>query len=366
MNTLFKSIYLCAACLFVLASANAQNYNLEDFINPDEELQSKADSLTSELSIEALAGQMIVSSGGELGKPIAHVSQLVKEGKLGGVILLKGQKETHRAQLAMLQKTSKDAGHLPLVFSSDSEPTLVNGRLKGIPPVKKTNAITDSADSWLVARQITKELKDLGFHQNFAPVVDVAKNSAFITSRSYGDDEKRVVKLSAAFIDGTQSDGIIATAKHFPGHGYVQGDTHKESVYIDGELKELSVYPPLIDAGVASIMIAHMTVRNNEKWGTNGLPASCSREIVTDLLKGELGFKGLVITDALGMQAVAKIPDGDMLAARAGNDMLLMPADENELHAKLIAEMNKDATFKAQVMESVSKIIRLKICLGLI
>lgn len=366
MKPLTTSFFTTVFCLFLLATADAQNYTLEDFINPDEVLLSKADSLTSELTIEELAGQMIVSSGGELGKPIAHVTRLVKEGKLGGVILLKGQKETHRSQLAMLQKTSKDSGHLPLIFSSDSEPTLVNGRLKGIPPVKKTNAITDSADSWLVARQITKELKDLGFHQNFAPVVDVAKNSAFITSRSYGDDEKRVVELSAAFIDGTQSDGIVATAKHFPGHGYVQGDTHKESVYIDGELKEIPVYPPLIEAGVASIMIAHMTIRNNEKWGTNGLPASCSREIVTDLLKGELGFKGLVITDALGMQAVAKIPDGDMLAARAGNDMLLMPADEDDLHAKLITAMINDAAFKTQVMESVSKIIRLKICLGLI
>ncbi len=87
--------------------------------------------------------------------------------------------------------------------------------------------------------------------------------------------------------------GIIATAKHFPGHGFVVGDTHEKLVFIDGEMKEVPNYQPVIDNGVLSIMVAHIAVKNNEKYNTEGLPSTCSREIVTDLLKNELGFRGI-------------------------------------------------------------------------
>jgi beta-N-acetylhexosaminidase len=129
----------------------------------------------------------------------------------------------------------------------------------------------------------------------------------------------------------------------------------------------LDVYPPLINNGLLSIMMAHVTIKDNPKYGTNGLPASCSRNIVTGLLKEELGFKGLVITDALNiMKAVSIIDDAPLLASKAGNDMLLMPINEMETINSILGEMERDPNYKEQVYQSVKKIIRLKIFLGLI
>lgn len=132
-------------------------------------------------------------------------------------------------------------------------------------------------------------------------------------------------------------------------------------------MQELEVYPPLISEGVLSVMIAHITIKNNEKYGTNGFPASCSRKIVTGLLKDELGFKGLIITDALNiMKAVTIIKNAPLLASKAGNDILLMPIDESATITSILSEMKKDATYKTQVYESVKKIIRYKIFLNLL
>ena len=231
----------------------------------------------------------------------------------------------------------------------------------------KTIDIKTAKQSDSIARIINTTLLDIGFRQNFAPVVDVSPENEAIKDRSFGNDKKQVIALSKQFIQTTQEQGIIATAKHFPGHGLVSGDTHKKSVYIDGDLQELEVYPPLIKAGVLSIMMAHITIINNEKYNTNGLPASCSRNIVTGLLKNELGFKGLVITDALNiMKAVTIIDNAPLLASKAGNDMLLMPIDETQTITSILNEMQKDADYKKQVYQSVKKIIRLKLYLGLI
>ena len=123
----------------------------------------------------------------------------------------------------------------------------------------------------------------------------------------------------------------------------------------------------MIDAGVLSIMTSHLTIVNNEKYNTNGLPVSCSRNIVTGLLKDELGFRGLIITDALNiMKAVTIIDNAPLLASKAGNDMLLMPIDETKTINSILAEMTINANYKEQVYQSIKKIIRLKLFLGLI
>jgi beta-N-acetylhexosaminidase len=173
--------------------------------------------------------------------------------------------------------------------------------------------------------------------------------------------------LSKQFIVSTQFDNIVATAKHFPGHGLVTGDTHKKSVYIDGPLREVDIYEPLIEAGVISIMVAHITVINNEQYGTNGLPSSCSRVIVTDLLKNEMKFRGIIITDALNiMKAVTLIDKAPLKASMAGCDMILMPIDELQTINWIEEEMKVNAAYKKQVYQSVKKILRLKICLNLV
>ena len=169
-----------------------------------------------------------------------------------------------------------------------------------------------------------------------------------------------------AFIENTQKQNIVATAKHFPGHGLVSGDTHKELQTITGEMLEVKNYPALIENGVLSIMIAHIAVRNNAKYDTQGLPSTLSEKIVTKLLRDSLGFKGLIVTDAMNMGGVNSVPLSSSKAVRAGCDIILMPADVTKTLAELLNLYRKDPLFKQRVDESAKRIIRMKIALGLI
>lgn len=356
-----------ALLFFSLLSAQSSKPTLQDFFSYDPVIEHRVDTIFQSLNDTTRVAQMLVTSAGELGKPESVVLKLAKENKIGGVVFLKGTRENHKRMIDSLNSISTAQGQLPLLYSIDAEPSLFNGRLKGTSPLMNTIDIKTETQADSIARIINAELLAIGFRQNFAPVSDVSPQNEAIKNRSFGDDKERVIALSNQFIKTTQEQGIVATAKHFPGHGLVQGDTHKKSVYIDGELQELEVYPPLIEAGVLSIMMAHITILNNEKYNTNDLPASCSRTIVTDLLKNELGFKGLIITDALNiMKAVTIIENAPLLASRAGNDMLLMPIDETETIQSILAEMEKDPLYKEQVYQSVKKIIRLKLFLGLL
>jgi beta-N-acetylhexosaminidase len=352
---------------FSLTYAQSSNPSLQDFYSYDPVIEHRVDSVFQSLNDTTRVAQMIVTSAGELGKPESVVLELVKENKIGGIVFLKGSKENHKRMIDSLNKIANAQAQLPLLYSIDAEPSLFNGRLQGTDPLMNTIDIKTIEQADSIARIINADLLEIGFRQNFAPVSDISPENEAIKNRSFGDDKENVIELSKQFIKTTQEQEVIATAKHFPGHGLVEGDTHKKSVYIDGELQELDVYPPLIEAGVLSIMMAHITIINNEKYDTNDLPASCSRKIVTDLLKGELGFKGLVITDALNiMKAVTIIENAPLLASKAGNDMLLMPIDETETINSILAEMENDPLYKEQVYQSVKKIIRLKLFLGLL
>jgi len=364
---MIKSIVTLFFALITFCFVNGQSNKLQSFYNYDSTMEHRVDEIFHSLNDTSRVAQMIVTSAGELGKPDETVLKLVKESKIGGIVFLKGSKESHKKLIDSINSINNSKKHLPLLYSIDAEPSLFNGRLKGTNPLINTIEIKTINQSDSIARIINHNLLEIGFRQNFAPVTDISPRNEAIKNRSFGNDKEKVIELSKQFIKTTQEQGIIATAKHFPGHGLVKGDTHEKSVYIDGQLQELDVYPPLIEAGVLSIMMAHITIINNPKYNTNGLPASCSRNIVTGLLKDELGFKGLVITDALNiMKAVTIIDNAPLLASKAGNDMLLMPIDETKTINSIIDEMKNDSIYKKQVYQSVKKIIRLKLYLGLI
>lgn len=353
--------------LFVAQKVAAQDFTLKDFYAYNEKLSLKTDSIYNVLTQEQRIAQMIVTSAGELGKSEAVVTKLVEENKIGGVVYLKGTQQSHQAMINKLNKISVDNGFLPLINSMDAEPSLLNGRIKGSQKMIKTIDIKTIQECDSVVGIIDSLLIKLGVHQNFAPVCDISPNNEAIKNRSFGSEQETVVELSNAFIKSTQEDNIVATAKHFPGHGLVKGDTHKQSVYIDGELQELDTYKPLIANGVISIMVAHITVLNNEKYDTNGLPSTCSRVIVTDLLRNELNFKGIIITDAMNiMKAVTILDKAPLKASLAGCDMILVPIDEGETIHWILDELKNNEEYSIQIQESVKRILRLKICLGLI
>jgi len=369
MNLKIKISTIVCGLLLSLSVAGQDNptYSLQQFYEYNPELEHRVDTIFQAMTDEERVAQMLVTSAGELGKPESVVFQLAKENKVGGVVFLKGTTENHKRMIDSLNAIATTQNQLPLLFSIDAEPSLYNGRLKGTDDLMNTINIKTTTQSDSIARIINNKLLEIGFHQNFAPVADISPGNEAIKNRSFGNDKDTVIGLSQQFIKTTQEQNIIATAKHFPGHGLVTGDTHKKSVYIDGELQELDVYPPLIETGVLSIMMAHITILNNEKYDTGGLPSSCSRKIVTGLLKEELGFKGLIITDALNiMKAVTIIDNAPLLASKAGCDMLLMPIDETETIQAILEEMKLDKAYKNQVYQSVKKIIRLKVSLNLL
>ncbi|MFT7588745.1 MAG: beta-N-acetylhexosaminidase [Limisphaerales bacterium] len=365
----FRYTFLFLALTITSETVNAQQarFSLADFYNYDAELAYLTDSVFITLTDRQRVAQMIITSAGELGKSNATVKDLVQKNAIGGVVYLKGTKEAHKTLISELNGISIANNTIPLINSMDAEPSLFNGRVKGTTKMMKTININSLEVCDSVVTLIDQTLSEIGVHHNFAPVCDLSPNNEAIKNRSFGSNKDTVILFSTQFIKSSQRDNIVATAKHFPGHGLVKGDTHKQSVYIDGELQEVDIYKPLIEAGVISIMVAHITVLNNEKYQTSELPATCSRTIVTDLLKKEMQFKGIIITDALNiMKAVTILDKAPLKASMAGCDMILMPINEYDTIENILAEMENNPAYKKQVYQSVNKILRLKLCLNLI
>lgn len=340
-------------------------FALQDFLQDNKDLDAAVEKVFASLDDTAIVAQLIMPAVGRLGQEKTTIDQHIKNRIIGGVLMLNGTKEGFTTWITDFEGQNKKYGNLPFLYSADAEPSLVNRKIMGSTPVKKANEMQSIEEVRNCAQIISKDLNDIGINYNFSPVVDMSPN-ATVGFRSFGAVPANIIPWSGAFIDETQKQGIIATAKHFPGHGLVSGDTHKSLQMIDGELKEIQNYPPLIAQGVLSIMVAHIAVQNNAKYQTNGLPATCSKTIVTDLLKNEMGFKGLVVTDAMNMGGVVAVPECAYKAVAAGCDIVLMPVDAKKAHTEILQHYRKDPAFKAQVDAAAKKVIRMKIAMGLL
>ncbi len=340
-------------------------FALQDFLQDNKDLDAAVEKVFASLDDTAIVAQLIMPAVGRLGQEKTTIDQHIKNRIIGGVLMLNGTKEGFTTWITDFEAQNKKYGNLPFLYSADAEPSLVNRKIMGSSPVKKANEMQSIEEVRNCAQIISKDLNDIGINYNFSPVVDMSPN-ATVGFRSFGAVPANIIPWSGAFIDETQKQGIIATAKHFPGHGLVSGDTHKSLQMIDGELKEIQNYPPLIAQGVLSIMVAHIAVQNNAKYQTNGLPATCSKTIVTDLLKNEMGFKGLVVTDAMNMGGVVAVPECAYKAVAAGCDIVLMPVDAKKAHTEILQHYRKDPAFKAQVDAAAKKVIRMKIAMGLL
>lgn len=340
-------------------------FELQDFLKENKDLDAAVEKVFASLDDTAIVAQLIMPAVGRLGQEKATIDQHIKDRIIGGVLMLNGTKEGFTSWITDFEKQNASYGNLPFLYSADAEPSLVNRKIMGSTVVKKANELKSIEEVRTCAQTISKDLNDIGINYNFSPVVDMSPN-ATVGFRSFGAVPANIIPWSGAFIEETQAQGIVATAKHFPGHGLVSGDTHKALQVIDGELKEIQNYPPLIAQGVLSIMVAHIAVQNNTKYNTNGLPSTCSKAIVTDLLKTEMGYKGLIVTDAMNMGGVVAVPEAAYKAVAAGCDIVLMPVDAKKAHTELLLHYRKDAAFKAQVDAAAKKIIRMKIALGLL
>lgn len=338
----------------------------EKFFHPDARLNTMVDSIYQSMSPKERAAQMIMtasSTSEKLGYPFETAKKMLLNDVAANVVFLKGTSAEFKQEVKELNQLRVSKKELKPLFACDCEPTLMPGKwtdITGIKPASEQKDVSLVAEN---TEKINAVIKRTGVQLNFAPVVDIALNKSVINKRSFGSDSKTIIELSKQFVETSQNADIGATLKHFPGHGAVKGDSHKQSVFIDGPLTELTTFKTIIQSEQApvAVMVGHIVVKNNAKYTTNGLPATLSRTIVTDLLRNELKFKGIITTDALNMEAAAKVPDADWKSVQAGVDLVLMPKDATGLNKKIVTALSTNDAMSKQIEASVKRIIRYKL-----
>jgi beta-N-acetylhexosaminidase len=338
------------------------NFSIKDFLSDNKQLEKDVDSIFNTLNTETKVAQLLMPAVGRLGETNDAITKYVKDNKIGGVLMLNGTKEEFTNWIKAYNELNPHKNNLPFLYSADAEPSLVNRKITGSTPVIKANEMKTIDEVRKYTNIISKDLNDIGINYNFSPVVDMSPNKT-VGFRSFGAIPENIIPWSNAFIQETQKNGIIATAKHFPGHGLVSGDTHKSLQVIDGELREIGNYPKLIEDGVLSIMVAHIAVQNNAKYDTKGLPSTLSSDIVTKLLRNEFKFNGLIVTDAMNMGGVSSIPNAEIKAIEAGIDIILMPLNVDKAYTSLLNKYQADKEFKKKVDTAAKRIIRMKLCI---
>lgn len=321
---------------------------------------------------ERIAQLMIIRAHSNLGPDhIAQVTELISKYNVGGLCFFQGGP----VRQARLTNFYQSIAKTPLMISIDAE-WGVGMRLDSVtafPRQLMQGAGSNDSIIYEVGKAVGIQCKRLGIHVDYAPVVDINNNplNPVINDRSFGEDKFRVTKMAVAFVKGIQEQGVMATIKHFPGHGDVSVDSHKDLPVINksrNQLEELELYPfrELIKAGVGSVMMAHLSVPAIDS--TEHLPSSLSPQHVNGLLRNELGFKGISFTDALEMQGVSKYyPRGEaaLRSIIAGNDLLCLPGDVPGTIAAVREAIKKGDLSWNDINEKVKKVLLAKYHLGL-
>ena len=250
---------------------------------------------------------------------------------------------------------------------------LPQGGGTSFPPTMAFGAIGDERFAREYGRITAVEAKAVGLHLNFAPVLDVNSNpeNPVINTRSFGEDPETVARLGAAFIEGSHQGGILATAKHFPGHGDTQTDSHVALPVVPADLDrlnslELVPFRRAVDRGVDAIMTAHVVVSGVQ--GLEGPPATLDARFMTDLLRDDMGFEGLLFTDALVMGALSErygAGEVSVMALEAGSDVLLMPNDVTEAIDAVTTAVNEGRLQPSQIRTSARRVLETKARAGL-
>lgn len=286
----------------------------------------------------------------------------IREG-LGGLIVMDDILADNMQMVNELQALAR----IPMLVSIDGEwgAAMRFYEYAAFPRAMQLGALSDPSLVEAAGRVIGSELRDIKIFANYAPVVDVNNNprNPVINTRSFGENPWKVAEMGAAYMRGMQAAGVFGSAKHFPGHGDTDVDSHKglpvllfDRVRLDS--LELVPFRRLIAEGVAMVMVGHLSIPALDSTGT---PASLSKPIVTGLLRNELGFQGVIITDALGMEGVAAAgDDAALLAYEAGADILLMPRDTRHTIDALDAAFRRGELDERDLDARVRRVLALK------
>lgn len=327
----------------------------------------------SQMTLEERVGQlfMVMASTENGDSPDKRIEDYIKNHSLGGVIFSRGGPLRQARVTNDYQRLAK----IPLLIGMDAEWGL-SMRLDSTfayPWNMTLGAIADSSIVEKVGYQIGKNTARLGVHINFAPVVDVNidPRNPIIGNRSFGEARENVAQKAVALMKGLQRAGVLTSGKHFPGHGDTSVDSHKALPVLDLSRKrldsvELFPYKAMIAEGLESVMVAHLSVPVLESEPNR--PTSLSKSTITDLLSKEMGFSGLIFTDALNMHGVSNFAENgitELEAFLAGNDMLLMPKDFIKSKNTLLQAYRNGLLTEDRLALSVKKVLMAKYKAGL-
>lgn len=341
---------------------------------PDTDAETRwVDSIYNQLSFEEKVGQlfMVAAYSNKDASHIAEIEKLVSEYKVGGLIFFQGGP----SRQAKLTNRYQAKAKVPLFIGIDAEWGL-SMRLDSTyryPFNMTLGAIQDLKLIEKVGENMAKESKRMGIHFNFAPVLDINTNpkNPIIGFRSFGENKVNVTEKAIALMQGVQSKGVFSTGKHFPGHGDTATDSHYTLPVVTAtreHLDKIELYPykRMIDEGLISVMVAHLNVPSLEF--RDGHPSSLSYNVITNLLKQEMGFDGLIFTDALNMKGASnfkKPGEIDLEALLAGNDVLLFVENVPVAVEKICMAYQDSLLSEERLAYSVKKILRYKFKAGL-
>ncbi|OSY87901.1 beta-N-acetylglucosaminidase [Tenacibaculum holothuriorum] len=331
------------------------------------------DSIMNSMTVDEKIGQlfMVQAYSNKDEKHKKFITEMIEKYHVGNLIFMQGTPEKQATLNNYYQSISK----IPLLIGFDGEWGL-DMRLKNtykFPWNMALGAVQDNNQIKEFGKHLGKHCKRLGIHINFAPVVDINTNpdNPIIGNRSFGESKENVTQKAIALTQGMQSEKVLANAKHFPGHGDTATDSHHTLPVLNFEksrLDSIELYPykRMFEAGVASVMTAHLSIPSLES--NNTLPTSLSKNVVTGLLQEELGFEGLVITDGLNMKGAANYATSaeiNLAAILAGNDMLLIPQDVPSTIKAFKEAYENGMLTEERLNHSVRKILKAKYWAGL-
>nr|WP_246055146.1 glycoside hydrolase family 3 protein [Pseudalkalibacillus caeni] len=345
----------------------------------------------SHMTMEEKVGQMLMPdfrkwNGKDVTKMLPEIEQLVKEYHLGGVILFRENVVTTEQTAKLVSDYQAAAEKYGLLLTIDQEGGIVTRLQSGtdMPGNMALGATRSEEISQNVGRVIGEELSALGINMNLAPVLDVNINpdNPVIGVRSFGSNPELVAEMGVAYTKGLQSTGVAATAKHFPGHGDTAVDSHlglPEVPHDKERLKAVELYPfqKAMEAGIDAVMTAHVTFPKiddskaiSKKDGTEiAIPATLSHKVLTGLMREEMGFDGVIITDALNMNAIAEHfgpVDAAIRAVKAGTDIALMPVGLEKVANGIYDAVESGEITDERLNASVERILTLKVKRGII
>ena len=368
---MFKKLFFVA---FLVTFFNSYSQNLDPLRTDDYYAQEKwVDSILNSMTIDQKMGQLfMIQAYSNLDTVHENkIKEMIQKYHVGNLIFMQGTP----SKQVQLTNTYQSLSKIPLMIGFDGEWGL-DMRLQNtykFPWNMTLGAIQDNTLIRKFGEHLGRHAKRVGIHVNFAPVVDINTNplNPIIGNRSFGEDKQNVTQKAIAFSQGMQSEGVLANAKHFPGHGDTATDSHLKLPVLTFNRQrldsvELYPYKRVFDAGMASVMTAHLSIpvlESNPK-----LPTSLSPSVVTDLLKEKLGFLGLIFTDGLNMKGAADYSSSaeiDLAAVLAGNDVLLIPQDVPATISLMKNSIQTGALSPERIDESVRKILLAKYKVGL-